>query len=126
MPCFGQELNWSHWYTGSAPLSAPSDAPTLTLSFSCLRRIMRDPTPNAFPFIMAWYVAYPISSRQVEEMRQERGVAVDHSPLNRWVIKYAPQWEKQFRRRHCPVGRSWRREETYVRIKGDGPPYIAP
>jgi transposase-like protein len=43
---------------------------------------------------------------------------VDHSTLNRWVIKYAPQCEKQFRRRQCPVGRSWRREETYVRIKG--------
>jgi putative transposase len=30
-----------------------------------------------------WYVAYPISYRQLEEMRQERGVAVDHSTLNR-------------------------------------------
>ena len=34
-----------------------------------------------------WYVAYPISYRQVEEMMRERGVAVDHSTLNRWVIK---------------------------------------
>lgn len=69
---------------------------------------MRDPTPNAFPFIMAWYVAYPISYRQLEEMMQERGVAVDHSTLNRWVIKYAPEVEKQFRRRQRPVGKSWR------------------
>src|SRR5690242_4387388 len=46
-----------------------------------------------------WYVAYPISYRQLEEMMQERGVAVDHSTLNRWVIKYAPEIEKQFRRR---------------------------
>ncbi len=28
---------------------------------------------------------------------KERGVAVDHSTLNRWVIKYAPEIEKQFR-----------------------------
>lgn len=35
-----------------------------------------------------WYVAYPISYRQLEEMMGERGVAVDHSTLNRWVIKY--------------------------------------
>jgi putative transposase len=34
-----------------------------------------------------WYVAYPLSYRQLEEMMQERGVAVDHSTLNRWVIK---------------------------------------
>jgi transposase-like protein len=65
-----------------------------------------------------WYVAYPISYRQLEEMMGERGVAVDHATLNRWVIKYAPEIEKQFRRRQCPVGRSWRLDETYVKIKG--------
>jgi transposase-like protein len=65
-----------------------------------------------------WYVAYPISYRQLEEMMGERGVAVDHSTLNRWVIKYAPEFEKVFRRRQQPVGRSWRLDETYVKIKG--------
>ena len=65
-----------------------------------------------------WYVAYPISYRQLEEMMGERGVAVDHSTLNRWVIKYAPELEQQFRRRRRPVGRSWRLDETYVKIKG--------
>ena len=45
-----------------------------------------------------WYVAYPISYRQLEEMMSERGVTVDHSTLNRWVIKYAPEFEKAFRR----------------------------
>ena len=73
-----------------------------------------------------WYVAYPISYRQLEEMMGERGVAVDHSTLNRWVIKYAPEFEKAFRRRQCPVGRSWRLDETYVKIKGNGLTYIAP
>ena len=65
-----------------------------------------------------WYVAYPISYRQLEEMMQERGVAVDHSTLNRWVVKYASEVETQFRRRQRPVGRSWRMDETYVKIKG--------
>jgi transposase-like protein len=65
-----------------------------------------------------WYVAYPISYRQLEEMMKERGVSVDHSTLNRWVIKYAPEFEKQFCRRQRPVGRSWRLDETYVKIKG--------
>jgi putative transposase len=65
-----------------------------------------------------WYVAYPISYRQLEEMMGERGVTVDHSTLNRWVIKYAPEFEKQFRRRQRSVGKSWRMDETYVKIKG--------
>src|SRR5262245_24306105 len=66
-----------------------------------------------------WYVAYPISYRQLEEMMQERGVSVDHSTLNRWVIKYAPEVEKQFRRHQRPVGRSWRMDETSVKLKGE-------
>ena len=45
-------------------------------------------------------------------------MAVDHSTLNRWVIKYAPEFEKQFRRQQRPVGKSWRMDETYVRVKG--------
>lgn len=65
-----------------------------------------------------WYVAYPLSYRQLEEMMQERGVAVDHATLNRWVIKYALEFEKQFCRQQRPVGKSWRMDETYVRIKG--------
>src|SRR3954469_17786609 len=65
-----------------------------------------------------WYVAYPISYRQLEEIMGERGVAVDHSTLNRWVIKYAPEFAKQFCRQQRPVGRSWRLDETYVKIKG--------
>src|SRR4029450_13032726 len=53
-------------------------------------------------------------------MMGERGVTVDYSTLNRWVIKYAPEIEKQFRRHQRPVGRSWRMDETYVKIKGKG------
>jgi hypothetical protein len=30
-----------------------------------------------------WYVAYPISYRQLEEMMEEHGVEVDHATLNR-------------------------------------------
>ena len=59
-----------------------------------------------------WYVAYPLSYRPLEERRGERGVAVDHATLNRWVLKYAPEFEKQFRHRQCPVGKSWRMDES--------------
>jgi transposase-like protein len=42
-------------------------------------------------------------------------VAVDHSTLNHWVIKYVPELEKQFRRRQSPVGRSWQMGESVPR-----------
>jgi len=63
-----------------------------------------------------WYVAYPISYRQLEEMMAERGVAVDHSSLNRWVLKYTPELEKVFRQRKLPVGTSWRMDETCISV----------
>jgi putative transposase len=65
-----------------------------------------------------WCAAYPISYRQLEEMMQERGVEVDHSTLNRWVLKYVPLLDEQFRARKRLVGPSWRMDETYVRAKG--------
>ncbi len=63
-------------------------------------------------------MAYPISYRQLEEMMAERGVEVDHSSLNRWVLKYTPLLEMAFRRRKRPVGTSWRLDEAYIRVKG--------
>ena len=63
-------------------------------------------------------MAYPLSYRQLEEMMQERGVTVDHSTINRWVLKYAPELEEAFRRRKRPVGHSWRMDETYMKVNG--------
>ena len=63
-------------------------------------------------------MAYPMSYRQLEEMMKERGVSVDHSTLNCWIMKYTPEIEKQFRTCTRPVGKSWRLDETYVKIRG--------
>jgi putative transposase len=66
-----------------------------------------------------WYVAYPLSMRHVEELMQERGVSVDHSTINRWVVRYSPQLEQAFHRRKRPVWLSWRMDETYIRVRGE-------
>jgi putative transposase len=66
-----------------------------------------------------WYVAYPLSTRHVEELMQERGVSVDHSTINRWVVRYSPQLEQAFHRRKRPVWISWRMDETYIPVKGE-------
>jgi putative transposase len=66
-----------------------------------------------------WYVVYPLSTRHVEELMEERGVEVDHSTINRWVIKYSPLLEEAFHRRKRPVWVSWRMDETYIKVKGE-------
>lgn len=69
--------------------------------------------------LIRWYVAYPMSYRDIEELAAERGLKVDHSTINRWVIHYTPQLEASFRKRFKrPVGASWRMDETYIKVKG--------
>ena len=66
-----------------------------------------------------WYVAYALSYRDIEELMLERGVEVDHSTINRWVVKYSPILENNFTNKFKKkVGTSWRMDETYVRVKG--------
>ena len=65
-----------------------------------------------------WYVAYPLSLRHLEKMMAERGVAIDHSTIHRWAIKMLPVLAAVCRRRKRPVGRSWRMDETYVKVGG--------
>ena len=65
-----------------------------------------------------WYVAYPLSTRHVEELLRERGVHVDHSTIHRWVIKYSPRLGEAFHRRKRPVWLGWRLDETSLRVKG--------
>jgi transposase-like protein len=52
-------------------------------------------------------------------MMAERGVAVDHSTVHRWAIKLLPVLEKAFRRCKRAVGKRWRMEETYVKVRGE-------
>ena len=66
-----------------------------------------------------WYCRYGVSYRDLEQMMGERGVAVDHSTIYRWVQKYAPEIEKRLRwhwRR--PQSTSWRVDKTYVKVRG--------
>jgi len=49
---------------------------------------------------VSWYLRFPLSYRDIEELLPERGLEVDHSAVNRWVRAYAPLIE-------CP-STSWR------------------
>jgi len=65
-----------------------------------------------------WYLSYPLSYRQVEELIAERGLPVDHSTVFRWVQDYAPELDKRCRRYLRSTNDSWRVDETYVKVKG--------
>ena len=48
----------------------------------------------------------------------ERNLAVDHVTIWRWVQRYAPMLNQRLRRQLRHPNRSWRVDETYVRVKG--------
>jgi transposase, IS6 family len=65
-----------------------------------------------------WYLRYALSYRDLEEMMVERGLAVDHSTIARWVLAYAPELEKRVKPQLKPTNDSWRVDETYIKVKG--------
>ena len=65
-----------------------------------------------------WYLRYKLSFRDLVEMMAERGLSLAHTTIMRWIQRYAPEFEKRWNRFACPVGQSWRVDETYVKIKG--------
>jgi IS6 family transposase len=60
-----------------------------------------------------WYLRYPLSYRNLEEMMQERRLDVDHTTIYRWVQRYAAELEKRCRRYLKPTNDSYRVDETY-------------
>jgi transposase-like protein len=51
-------------------------------------------------------------------MMQERDVFVDHVTVHRWAIKMLSVLAAVFRRRKQPLGRSWRMDDTYIKVSG--------
>jgi len=60
--------------------------------------------PEVILMGVRWYVAYPLSTRHVEALMEERGVEVDHSTINRWVIKYTRNSRRQSTGASAPCG----------------------
>src|ERR1700709_418045 len=67
------------------------------------------------------YLRYSLSYRDLEALMAERGLEVDHSTVARWVLRYAPILNQGMRRHIRHMNRSWRVDETYVRVAGNGP-----
>ena len=70
-----------------------------------------------------WYCRYPLSYRNLEEMMRERGLNVDHSTINRWVLNYAPELDRRCRPHlkstndYMRLKPLWRVDETYEKVK---------
>ena len=64
---------------------------------------------------------FTLSYRDLEEMMHIRGAQVDHSSVQRWVVRFSRLIDARVRQRKKPVSGSWRMDETYIRLKGQIP-----
>jgi hypothetical protein len=62
-----------------------------------------------------WYLRYKLSFRDLVEMMPERGLDLAHTPILRWVRRYAPEFIKRWNRFGRTASRSWRVDETYIK-----------
>jgi IS6 family transposase len=74
--------------------------------------------PELILCAVRWYLRYSLSLRDVEELFAERGLAADHTTIWRWLQRYGPELEQRLRRQLKPTNKSWRVDETYIRVKG--------
>jgi transposase-like protein len=88
------------------------------------RRSFTDNTISAFSgyrwsrdvivLAVRWYLAYPLSSRQVVELLAERGIDVSHRTILNWVQTFGPQLAAEVRRHGRRVGRCWFVDEVFL------------
>ena len=65
-----------------------------------------------------WYLRYPLACEHVSELLAELGVEVDASCIWRWVQEYGPELEKRCRPHLKATNKSYRTDETYIKVKG--------
>ena len=73
---------------------------------------------NVILYAVYFYVRYGVYYRDLEEIMEERGANVDHTTLNRWVVKFSPLIAVHAQARKRPTAVSWRMDETYIKVKG--------
>ena len=67
--------------------------------------------------VVYFKLRFSLSYRDVEELLSIRGINVDHATIQRWVFKFVPFVEQQFRKRKKTVGRRWRLVKPYIKAK---------
>jgi putative transposase len=65
-----------------------------------------------------WYLAYNLSLRDLEEMMAEPSIAVDHTTIHRWAVRYSPLLLERFNRRKRWITGKWHTDETYSKVRG--------
>ena len=74
--------------------------------------------PEVIILAVRWYLRYSLSYRDVAELLAERGIAVDHVTIYRWVQRFTPELIDAARPSRHVAGDRWFVDETYLKVAG--------
>jgi putative transposase len=77
-------------------------------------------SPEIIKLAIMYYVRYPLSLRNVEDILHERGIDICHETVRYWWNKLGPVIAKELKkkRRHAPSKWRWHIDEVFVKING--------
>ena len=83
-----------------------------------------DSSPEVIRQVVMWYIRYPLSLRQVEDMAFERGINICHETVRLWWNRFGPMFAGEIRRKRVQAMRQythwrWHLDEMYVKINGE-------
>jgi putative transposase len=64
------------------------------------------------------YHHFDLSTRDIEDLMAERGIAISYESIRLWCIKFGPKYAKRLRRQHQGYGDTFFIDEVFVKIQG--------
>ncbi len=76
--------------------------------------------PDIIRLALMYYIRYPLSLRQVEDILHERGIEISYETVRFWWNRFGDKFAKSIRKRriHNHSNWSWHVDEVFVKIKG--------
>ena len=80
-------------------------------------------SPEIIRLAVMWYVRYPLSLRNVEDLLHERGIDITHETVRFWWNRFGPVFGAEIRRKRVQAMRNfrqrrWHLDEMFVKING--------
>jgi putative transposase len=80
-------------------------------------------SPEIIRLAVMYYVRFPLSLRQVEDILHERGIDICHETVRYWWNRFGPLFANEIKKRRIRHGFGskwrWHLDEVFVKINGD-------
>ena len=78
-------------------------------------------SPEIIRLAVMYYVRYPLSFRQVEDILYERGIDICHETVRFWVERFGSKFAREIRKKRAGYHSNWQWhfDEVFVKINGE-------